>query len=655
MALVPRRREQGGSRLFASYALGSLVPVVVLGLVLVQGYQQEALDRGLGQGRSQAAVIEEMAIAPALGRNELGTGLNQPERERLQQATDLALFSGSVVRIRVRSFAGVVVFSDDGSSGAALPATDIAFRTAALGGTDVAIVGDPGKGKAQLIRVLQPIIPNATGEATGVLELYLPYAPIAVKVRAQLHRTYLRLAAGLAGLYFVLALITWSTTRRLRRHAAQRNHAALHDSLTGLPNREWFRIRADEAGSAGERGAIVLMDLDRFKEVNDTLGHHAGDELLCTIGKRLSESLRTDDTVCRLGGDEFGLILPGLAGPGEALELLTRVRDEMSAEVAIEGVTLSMEASFGVAFYPKHGTGVEELLRRADSAMYQGKRGTAGIVCYESESAPESTQWLVLQGELRRALDRDELMLHYQPKIDLRTGLACGVEALLRWQHPQRGLLPPGEFLAALEHSGLIEPVTAWVIRQALHDHSCWVTRGAQWQVSVNISARNLEAPDFPAFVVRQLAEAGVPAEELCLEVTETALAADAAVAARAITTLAATGIHVSVDDFGMGYTSISQLRTIPVSEVKIDREFIKGLEHSEQDRAIVRSVIELVHGLGASVTAEGVETAETADWLTKAACDAAQGYHYARPVPWQELLERFGTPAPRALIPVTR
>ena len=217
MALGNRRREQAGSRLFAAYALVSLVPVVALGLVLVQGYQQEALDRGLGQGRSQAAVIEEMAIAPALGRHDLGVGLSQSERDRLQQATDLSLFSGSVVRIRVRSFTGMVVFSDDGSSGAALPTSHIAFVTAANGGTDVAIVREPGNGKAQLIRVLQPIIPNATGQATGVLELYLPYAPIAVKVRAQLHRTYLRLAAGLAGLYFVLALISWSTTRRLMR------------------------------------------------------------------------------------------------------------------------------------------------------------------------------------------------------------------------------------------------------------------------------------------------------------------------------------------------------------------------------------------------------------------------------------------------------
>jgi hypothetical protein len=316
--------------LFAAYAAASLVPVVLLGAVLVRGGQREALATGLEQGRAQAAVIEEMAIAPALTGTDLDQQLTAAERQRLQDATDLAIFNGSVKRLRLRGFRGRVVFSDNGSTAGALPTSHHAFRAATVGRTDVAIVQDPDSASGQVIRVLQPVVAKATGQATGVLELYLPYSTIAKHVQAQMRRTYWRLAAGLTALYAVLAFIAWSTTRRLRRHATQHQHEALHDALTGLPNRKWFRERAEDAverGHPGAHGAIVLVDLDRFKDVNDTLGHHAGDELLRVVAQRLPASLRTDDTVARLGGDEFGLILPGIPDAAHALELLARVRE----------------------------------------------------------------------------------------------------------------------------------------------------------------------------------------------------------------------------------------------------------------------------------------------------------------------------------------
>ena len=635
-----------GSRLFLIYAVASLVPVLLLGLALSRGYRHEALDRALAQGRAQAAVIEEMAIAPVLGRHDLGEGLKKHERRSLLDATELASFSGSVVRLRLRSFTGGIVFSDDGSTARALPATDVAFRTAAAGGRHIAVVRDPTGTGARVIRVLQPIVPNASGQATGVLEVYLPYKAIAAKVHAQLHRTYLRIAGALAVLYLVLALISWSITRRLRRHAAERERQALHDPLTGLPNREWFRARAERTlrgAEPGQPGAIVLADLDRFKEVNDTLGHHAGDELLRVVARRLRAALRTDDSVARLGGDEFGLILPNLADAPQALELLARVRGELSEEVMLDSLSVGIEASFGIAFYPEHGTTVEELLKRADAAMYQGKRGTAGVVIYESVEEPRAARSLVVQGELRHALERDELLLHYQPKIALDTGRPCGVEALLRWRHPERGLLGPGEFLPAVEHSGLIEPLTAWVLRRALEDRDRWLAAGVRWPVSVNVSTRNLESPDFTELVMALLADSGTAPDELCLEVTETSLAADAAVAARTIGALADSGVVLSIDDFGMGYSCLSQLRSLPVGEIKVDRTFVSGLDRRAEDRSIARSIIELGHGLGCTVTAEGVETAGAADWLRAAGCDAAQGFHYARPAPWRELLDQFG------------
>ncbi|MGX6606020.1 putative bifunctional diguanylate cyclase/phosphodiesterase [Micromonosporaceae bacterium Da 78-11] len=277
--------------------------------------------------------------------------------------------------------------------------------------------------------------------------------------------------------------------------------------------------------------------------------------------------------------------------------------------------------------------------------MYQGKRGTADIVVYTGGGVAHPTQWLVVQAELRHALERDELVLLYQPKIRLADGEICGVEALVRWQHPQRGLLPPAEFLPAAELSGLIEPLTAWVLRRALADQAGWTATGQTWVVSVNVSARNLESPGFAGFVAEVLAETGTTPDRLLLEVTETALAGDAESVAQTVLDLAAQGIGISVDDFGIGYTSLAQLRGLPIAEIKIDRLFVSDLLTEPHSRAIVRSVIALAHGIGCRATAEGVEAAEISEWLTEAGCDEAQGYLYSRPVPWAQLPDDYQRP----------
>jgi diguanylate cyclase (GGDEF)-like protein len=636
------RRLRAGSRLFATYAAASMVSVAVLGGVLIQGYRDDAASRGRDQGLATAAVIEEMAVAPALDGADLAAGLTAAQRERIQRASDLAIFRGSVVRMRLRSFTGQVVFSDDGSTAGGISVNAPAFRAATSGRADVAVVPDAEREHGEVIRVLQPVLAGASGQSVGVLELYLPYDTIAAHLQEQMRAAYLRLGAGLLGLYVMLALISWSTTRSLRRHAARHAHEALHDALTGLPNRAAFRARAEAVLAGGDaHGAVVLVDLNRFKEVNDTLGHHAGDELLQLISARLAGAVRAGDTVARLGGDEFGMILPGLDAVA-VLRLLDGVRDAVTTEMTLDGVPLTIEASFGVALYPDHGDGVEELLQRADAAMYQGKRGASDVVLYSGQSTSHPTQWLVVQAELRHALERDELMLLYQPKVRLSGGAVFGLEALVRWQHPERGLLPPPAFLPAAEQSGLIEPLTAWVLRRALADQAAWTATGHPWSVSVNVSARNLEAPGFPAFVADVLAETGTPAERLTLEVTETAIAGDRDSAIAAVRDLADRGIQVAVDDFGIGYTSLSQLRELSVAEIKIDRTFVAGMPHDHQDRAIVRSVIELAHGLGCRVTAEGVETPRVRRWLAEAGCDDAQGYLFAKPVSWQHVLDRY-------------
>jgi diguanylate cyclase (GGDEF)-like protein len=634
-----------GTKLFLTYAVASLVPVLALGAVLADANRKDAVERSLEYGRAQAAVVEEMAIAPALHGEDLALGLTDGERRRLQTATDLAIFRGSIERLRLRDFSGEIVFSDDGSiaigsggrsADVAVPSDHPAFVAAAAGQTDVAILNDGSSGRT--IRVLQPIMADASGRSVGVLEILLPYGEVAAEVEAATVRNYWRLGAGLGLLYLVLAGISWSSTRSLRRQAAQAEHDALHDPLTGLPNRELFRRRVEQATRRSGTCAVVLVDLDRFKEVNDTLGHHAGDQLLRVVGERLGGMLRTDDLVARLGGDEFGLLLPGLADREAARELVELMSRSLSAEVVLEGVALTVEGSFGIALHPADGADVESLLRSADAAMYQGKRGTTGVVVFDRALAPAPSHDLNIQHDIRRALEDGDLRLVYQPQVDLRSGRTVGVEALLRWQHPDRGLLGPGEFLPAVEQSGIIGPLTEWVIGRALTDCADWTAVGRPWNVAVNVSARNLDQPGFADTVVRLAAEAGVPPSRLQLEVTETALPVDVGAAAATLATLTAHGFGTALDDFGVGYASLSHLRSLELSEVKIDRTFVAGVATDAADGEVVRAIISLAQGLGLSVCAEGVDSAAAVEWLRAAGCDRAQGYFLSSPKPWWQL-----------------
>jgi diguanylate cyclase len=652
-AVGPRRTGGGGSGLFATYVVASLVPLLVLAAVLVHGYQRDADRRALEQGRAQAAVIAEMAVAPALGGiSDVQDGVSAPVRSRLQRATDLSVFHGSVVQLRLRGYDGRVVFSDDGSSDRALPTTSEAFRTAVSGEAWVGVVPDPRGEPGEVIQAVQPVVVDANGRSAGIVELLLPYDAIAADLASQLRWTYLRLGLGLGALYVVLALISWSTTRRLRRHAAQRERDALTDGLTGLPNREGFLVGAERLLGQGGTGALALVDLDRFKLVNDSLGHHAGDDLLRVVADRLRAFAGERDVVARLGGDEFALVMPGEGDPDHVLRTLTDLRRLLAEEVELEGFPVGIEASVGVAVYPGDGADLDALLRKADAAMYAGKHGSAGVVLHSQVPARRDAPVLVVQSEMRRALERDELRLYYQPKVDLLTGATTGVEALVRWQHPTRGLLPPGAFLPAVEMSDLIDPLTTWVLGRALADQRLWTAQGLSWSVAVNVSARNLVSADFVEGIAGLLGTAH-PAG-VVLEVTETALA-DARAAVEALNVVSAAGAQVSVDDFGTGYTSLQQLRTLPVAELKIAREFVAGTGRpGTADRPIVRAVVDLAHGLGCRVVAEGVETAEVRSWLRGVGCDLAQGYLFSRPLPWFDLAAATGAvPGAAPLLPV--
>jgi diguanylate cyclase (GGDEF)-like protein len=649
-------RDRSTWRLFLAYAAASLIPVVLLGLVLSFALAAEARDRGLAEGRAQAALVARTAVEPLLDGRSLAQPLSAAELAGLRRLTDRAVGAGHVVRLRLRDPSGRVVFSDDGSGfGGATEEDEVA--EAVRGSVEAHLTrlntdrNDTGPAGQRVVEVYLPL--RMGGTVVGVLEIYLPYDPIDADVSAGLRTLYLVLGAGLAALWAILAAVSASTMRRLR-HAADRNaYLADHDTLTELPNRTLFQRRAaaavEAARRAGGSAAIVVADLDRFKEVNDTLGHHNGDALLRQLGERLAGEVRAGDTVARLGGDEFGLVLPAVR-EDEVRVLLERLRATLEREVMIDTLPLSAEASFGYALAPADGTDVETLLRRADVAMYLAKESRAGHARYDSVRDHYDAAKLALVAELRRAIEGGELVLHYQPKAWVRSGAVCAVEALVRWQHPQRGLVPPDAFLPVAEQTGLIEPLTRWVLSSALDQVRRWGAEFESLTMSVNISARNLSRPDFADTVLTALDTAGVPAHRLVLEITETALLADPETAAKVLGRVAAVGVRVSIDDFGQGHTSLGYLSTLPLHELKIDKSFVADLPVNHGHAAIVRSIVELGHNLGLHVVAEGVETDQILDVLASVDCDIAQGYLLARPMPPDQLpgwLAVHRTPVP--------
>ena len=422
----------------------------------------------------------------------------------------------------------------------------------------------------------------------------------------------------------------------LRRQADEHRHHALHDDLTGLPNRRslYERLAAEmSAAQPGYEFSLLLVDLDRFKEVNDVLGHQSGDDLLRQVAARFAREVRGEDLLARLGGDEFAVLVGGWRGAEAGLEIARRLSDALCQEFILSGVPVHVEASIGIARYPFDGADATTLLRCADSAMYAAKDLSTELELFDGKRDHHSPTRLKRLGELRQALDRGELVLHYQPKLLLESGRIPGVEALVRWQHPEHGLLPPGEFVPLAEQTGLIKPLTSFVLRAALQQVNAWQTAGHDLSIAVNISERSLLDPDFPDEVTCILLDAGVPPHHLELEITEGTIMADPVRAAAVLRRLDDLGVVLSLDDFGTGYSSLSRLRELPISEIKIDRSFAARIETDERDIAIMRSTIELGHNLGCSVVAEGLETAEALQRVTSLGCDTGQGFHIARPL----------------------
>jgi diguanylate cyclase (GGDEF)-like protein len=642
-----RLRNSPLGRLFAVYAIVSAIPVIALGFILADGFRSEARQRGLGEGRSEAALIAATAVGPLLDGRPLGAGLSREETRRLQRLVRGSI-GRTVLRLRLRNDAGRVVFSDDGTGFDAPPDDDtiaaahghVIAHLTRLNGDDNARNGTPGDLGPRAVEIYLPLRAGHPTHIVGVLELYLPYAPIDHDVSRLLATLYRDLAIGLGSLYLVLFAITASVSSRLRRESARNAFLAGHDVLTGLPNRTAFQKRVAlalaQSTRSGVPAAIAVLDLDRFRAINDALGHAHGDAVLRELAGRLTATLGDEAFVARLGGDAYGVVLTDGEG---AAPRLWRLRETLDREVSVGGVTLAAQASIGYALAPADGDHADALLQRADVAMYAAKDQHAGVTRYEPSLDQHDAAGLSLVAELRHAIDDDELVLHYQPQQELDGDRVVALEALVRWQHPTHGLLFPDRFLGLAEQTDVIDHLTRWVLRRALRDaDELGRATGFTPRVAVNVSARSVGGGTLADDVLAALAERAFEPGRLVIEVTETTILADPQRAAIELGRLTDAGVRVSLDDFGQGQTSLRHLSTLPLHELKIDREFVGDMDADCAHGAIVRSMIELGHNLGFQVVAEGVETEAVRDQLREAGSDLIQGYLLSRPLGLEQI-----------------
>jgi diguanylate cyclase (GGDEF)-like protein len=630
------------------FGVVSLVPVVLIGLVLAHFISDQVHKRALAEARKSAVLVARVGIQPLLTPSQIEHGLDTRQLAALNRALRAGATEADVARIKIWNRKHEVVYSDDRKLiGRKLPPSD-ELEEAFAGEIKTEVSDTEHKENVyerQFGRLLETYVPLRFHPKTppkGVFEIYLPYAPIAASIKHDTKTLVLLLLGGLVLLYAAIFRIVVGASRRLRRQAEENAHLALHDTLTDLPNRTLFRDRVQQAilraAREGDGVAVMLMDLDRFKEVNDTLGHHSGDVVLRQLSRRLSEALRESDSIARLGGDEFALLLPKVAGAPAAIQAAERVTDVLDQPFVLQDLPIALEGSIGIALYPEHATDVDTLVQRADVAMYAAKGTQRPYALYDPADDEYSPGRLGLVGELRRAIDERELVLHYQPKANLATGEITGAEALIRWQHPERGLLSPAEFVPLAEHTNLIKPLTHYVLEEALTQCRAWHHQGLKLPVSVNIASRNLLDSELPNELAELLEGRGVGPELLELEITESTIMADPLRALDVLSRLHELGIRLAIDDFGTGYSSLAYLSGLPVDEVKIDRGFVMDMGENQKNATIVRSTIDLGRNLGLIVVAEGVETESTWETLRTIGCDAAQGYFLSRPVPASEL-----------------
>lgn len=655
------RPRHHGLALFVRYVVISLVPVLLVGIGVELYTRHQGRVQLERQATRQVEGIVTSSTSSLAGGIERSGAIDPISVQALRATVERARDLGLLHSLRLWTPTGGLLWADERARAAPATVSEGAFFDAAAGSVGAAEgwpeglearagvsvpdgLGGAADPRVPVLTVFVPIRSGADGPAALVAEVVVPLDQTGLFGSQQQLRVVL--AASVAILWLVLALLTRSTTAKLQHNAQALRELALYDPLTGLPNRRQFAdevTRSIEAlGPHGQPGAVVLLDLLGFTRINNALGRAYGDELLRYVAERLGAMIQPGQFVGRIGGDVFGLLLPGVDGP-TALRQLDVVRHVLAAEIEVAGIPVGFEAVVGIASFPLDGAEADVLLQRADLALGAAKRAEIEARVFSAELDRADPTRLGLAVELRRAIANGELFLVYQPKVHLVDLGVRSVEALVRWNHPERGPVPPSEFVPVAESTGLIGPLTAWVLDTAVAQAASWAYNGMPMRVAINVSARNLRDEHLPEYVLRSLLKHNLPPDYIELEITETAIITEPERAARALRRLRDAGVAVALDDFGQGATSLGHLRNLRLSTLKIDKCFIDNLCTDDVDAAIVYNLISLGHQLGMEVVAEGVESEAQAAALAAWGCDVAQGFHFSRPLTVAQLQTRFG------------
>jgi len=624
-------------------ALMTVVPMVALAVVLGHSLGATVREHALDGAESEAALVKRLAGEGALASAARAGRTRRGPPEALARRLKRLVGVDEVTALGIVDRRGQVVYATDKAR--KVPAEgeqELREALSARRATAAQRSPEGGEPAGETYEVYVPLLAGGGSGPVGALRVALDAGPIESAIAADTRKLYLFLAIGLGVLCAALVRTVTGASSRMKSQAAGHEHAALRDTLTDLPNRALFNRQLESALTAcppDGQVAVLLMDLDRFKEINDTLGHFNGDLVIQRVGERLRTVLREEDSVGRLGGDEFAMLLPKAHGRDAAITAATRVHQALEEPFTAGGLRLKVEASIGIAVYPEHGGKAGALMRAADVAMYAAKKAHTGHEVYAPDQQQYSPARLGLVAELSRAMEKRELVLHYQPKARLATGEVAGVEALVRWQHPQRGLLYPDEFIPVTEHTQMIRPVTFHLLETALERVFEWRSNGIDLSVAVNLSTQMLIDLDLPDEIGRILARSRVPTRYLEIEVTESAIVYDPRRAQIVLEALHEMGLRIAIDDFGTGYSSLVSLKQLPVSAIKIDKSFVMGMEADNDDAAIVKSTVQLGRNLGLEVVAEGVESPAAWSELASLGCDYAQGYHLSKALPEAQLM----------------
>ena len=626
--------------LLGRVSLISLVLFIALGLVLGKVLGNLVRDRAHDNTVKTAQAIADLGIRHYFAPQELN---KRPSAERIrfldQRLLGDDLRRAGIERVKIFNSLARIAYSDDHAKIWEDASGGPNVRKALLGQT-VSHVGagvdDNGRGH-RTFSVYTPVRVGDTYRPNAVFELYIPYEPIAAQIARDQRVVYLALIIGLLVLYALLLPVVGKASRALRHQLAQSRFRATHDSLTGLSNRSQLKASAQSILAHGAPAALMLLDVDGFKEINDSLGHEHGDEVLRELAERLDSAMGPDDVVARLSGDDFAVLVPGVAGGEAALAIAERLRAAVVQPLTLPALSLRLGVSIGVAVAPEHGRCIEELMRCADLALYRATGELTEIELYRAERDDELPDRISLSAELPRAIERGELVLYYQPQVDIETGEPLAAEALVRWIHPERGLIPPDQFIPLAETTGAIADLTRHVLELAIAEQSRWRAAGHDIKVAVNFAGPNVLDAAMPG-TVRDLVEKwDVPAGTLIVEISERTVMRGPARLGGLLNELRELGVQSSLDDFGTGQSSLAFVRSLPVDEIKIDRSFVFDLLTDAADEAIAGSTIALGRALGLRVVAEGVEDDATRAALATRGCHVAQGYLVSRPLPAEE------------------